>query len=188
MVGIKSADGVPSDVDGTLFMVEAHCTKLLPGPQAQDGPVATAKVEQTAYSRTEAGNEARVLAQKLQICKDHRISDENIATLLGVEPETLMQMRRDNEIHQSGKQMLIWEEAFDWLVERPLEAVLTLTLKSYRNSPSAPKEKVLGTYRLNVADIRNDTTTLDAQLSGTEITLRIRVQLRYFDTFGAHRR
>lgn len=181
--GVYWASGFSPQSAGTTFWVEAQCTALMPGSKGETLQ-ATKKL---AHASVEGEDKAGTFTNRLELCNKHKMDDDEIAELLGVDKSMVLDANKSAakskspDIVGEKNQLIQWDHAFQYLVGNYNESVLTLELK--RQVPEKGSEPISeGKIQFEVAPLLNSghgTVVQTVKLPDTGISLKLRLQLRF---------
>mmetsp|Transcript_127762 Transcript_127762/g.319022 ORF Transcript_127762/g.319022 Transcript_127762/m.319022 type:complete len:646 (-) Transcript_127762:229-2166(-) len=178
--GVYGAAQLPGRAPGTTFWVTASCSNLLPGRNTE-GVLSTIPLERQAPTDTdcveEEASRARI-ERKLAILRKHKLPVEDMAEVLEIDAATLRRQAPTRELQAMGRHTIRWNHAFEFLIASAREAVIKFELRC--KSPGE-QEKVLGTITYPIIQLLlcpHSTSVQALPVSGTEITLKVRMQMR----------
>ncbi|CAK0809354.1 unnamed protein product, partial [Prorocentrum cordatum] len=149
--GLYGASGVPVLGQGAEHWVGAVCSRSLPlspHPAAQE----TQHLPDTGADQEEMDSQVRTTKKKLACLESHDMRREEIAWVLGVDPDVLERMHdRDLGLASSGTQDFSYGHAFQFLVSNYKEAVVTFTLLA--REAGAQEPVALGAHPFPVAEL-----------------------------------
>jgi len=189
--GLYSASGVPWEGDGTRFWVKASCNNILPGSSSEHQGALTSPqiVQEQAVDDVLRDMVATRIRRKVELMQKYNVQAEDMAELLEVDPGTLKSrvlnqgaIKEDcsfQALQATSRHTLKFNHAYEFLIERPGSTIATFEMWSQMPTQHA---KVLGRCAINVRDLMNipDHTLLKAvPLDGTDIVLKLRLQLRF---------
>jgi hypothetical protein len=177
--GLYGASGVPVLGQGFEHWVAAACSRsppLSPHPAAQESH----RMPDTGVDQEEMDCQVRALKEKLACLESHEMRRDEIAWLLGVDPDVLERMHdRDLGLASSGTQDFRYDHAFHFLSSNYKEAVVTFTLMA-RDVARAQEPVVLGTHPFSVAELLGaERHALRKRLRTASGELELLLQLRF---------
>lgn len=199
--GLYSGSHMPAGENGTVFWVEAQCSNLFheEGDSGPEPPQMTSRREPTDVSNDLSTDKLAGIMSKITLCQKYNMSTEDMAHLLDLHSEHLDSlMRPPTERTSSGSNIpasgeVLWNHAFQFLVQGAENATMTFVLKclppkppgrkSHMASHHAPTERTLGTYHFSVGELLKTASMTAVQTFRLQpdpsITLKLRVQVRF---------
>jgi len=192
--GVDTASNLTRAGPGTQYWVKVSCSGILPDfPKTADQ---TDKVEEETPEPPPEGADGGIagtesMKRRLAIVRKYGMSDEEAAEVLHVKPEVLtscLMMRSDTkaagDLIKTGcisTFQATWETGFEFPVRCVAASVVTFVLM--RKVPGG-SEEALGTYEAPADSLRgvpNATSFLNIEVPGTDVRLRIKLGMRYFE-------
>lgn len=192
--GVFCAMQLPDVDETTQYWVTATCTDLMPCATQHDVENATAhelttekthavEVQEEWDEKSDPVN-LRLMKEKVDLLRKHGMSDKDIMKVLDLAGAS-ERLEADNSSaarflldKASGGRIARWRAGLQFLTKKGPDAAITFRLHMQKGE----KTQALGEYQRQLRDLENlpDMTAYETvQLAGTDILIRIRLQLRF---------
>lgn len=178
--GVYSASQLPDKGERAQYWVSVHCSGVL--PDFDKRPRETDKCERCPDSVVafDAHSDEMPLASKLALLRRHGMCEADIASVLGIQEETLRSLDTSARVTLERWCTVNWDRSFEFLVANAKESNLSFKLWC---QPVSAAPELLGNYMCSIADLSSSpswTSWRTVTVPTTGISLKLKLQMRHF--------
>jgi len=189
--GVHSASRLPKLGEGTVYWVVVTCSRLLKNIPTHPRP--TPQVGEVAQGATANEADAEDMEKRLAILRHSLMSEEDIATVLQIEPDRLRASLKKSSSRigrdlaaSRGVHEVTWETPFEFPVESVASAMVSFEVMC--KTPGSLFPKSMGVYQTTGASLRsckNCTEWRTVKVPGTDMALKLKLGMRSLGSVAA---